>query len=133
VLRSLASLLEAFAESGSYPLLVTEASPRGETTIAIKAAHLGQAREALARATSKSAGISSSVRTGLSAVSLIGSGMRGRIGFAASVFETLARARVNVVAIAQTASERNISVVVGRDQAEEAVRALHKRFVSVSS
>ena len=44
--------------------------------------------------------------------------------------QTLAKARVNIVAIAQTASERNISVVVARDQAEEAVRQLHKRFVS---
>ena len=127
VLRSLASVLEVFASAGTYPLLVTEASPRGETTIALKAAHLAQAREALSKPV---AGISSSVRTGLSAVSLIGSGMRGRIGFAASVFETLARARVNIVAIAQTASERNISVVVARDQAEEAVRALHARFVT---
>ncbi len=130
VLRVLASLLESFASSGSYPLLVTEASPRGETTVVLKAAHLAQARDALARAAAASAGISTSVRTGLSAVSLIGSGMRGKIGFAASVFETLARSRVNVVAIAQTASERNISVVVARDQAEEAVRALHKKFVT---
>ncbi|HZV00236.1 MAG TPA: aspartate kinase [Planctomycetota bacterium] len=129
VLRSLARILETFADAGSYPLLVTEASPRGETTIALKAAHLGQAREALEK---PGAGISTSVRTGLSAVSLIGSGMRGRIGFAASVFETLAKARVNIVAIAQTASERNISVVVARDQAEEAVRALHKKFVTAS-
>lgn len=136
VLRSLAAMLSVFADAGTYPLLVTEASPRGETTIALKAAHLAQAREALARATGGSAampvtaGISTSVRTGLSAVSLIGSGMKGRVGFAAAVFETLAKAKVNVVAIAQTASERNISVVVARDHAEDAVRALHKRFVT---
>src|SRR5580704_9033832 len=49
VLRSLAAALEAFADAGTYPLLVTEASPRGETTIVLKAAHLAQARVALAR------------------------------------------------------------------------------------
>jgi aspartokinase len=127
VLRTLAALLEAFADAGTYPLLVTEASPRGETTIVLKSAHLTEAREAIQKRLS---GATMNVRAGLSAVSLIGSGMKGRIGFAASVFETLAKARVNIVAIAQTASERNISVVVARDQAEEAVRALHKRFVS---
>ena len=127
VLRTLAALLEAFADAGTYPLLVTEASPRGETTIVLKAAHLTEAREAIQR---RLEGAKTNVRAGLSAVSLIGSGMKGRIGFAASVFETLAKARINIVAIAQTASERNISVVVARDQAEEAVRALHKRFVT---
>jgi aspartate kinase len=129
VLRTLAALLESFADAGTYPLLVTEASPRGETTIVLKAAHLAQARAAVAKGPT-GPGLSTNVRTGLAAVSLIGSGMRGKIGFAASVFETLAKARVNIVAIAQTASERNISVVVARDQAEDAVRALHKRFVT---
>lgn len=55
--------------------------------------------------------------------------MRGKIGFAASVFDTLAQHGINVDAIAQTASERNISVIVAADQAEAAVRALHARFV----
>jgi aspartokinase len=55
--------------------------------------------------------------------------MRGKIGFAASVFSCLAAAGVNIESIAQTASERNISVIVKSDQAKVAVRALHKQFV----
>jgi aspartate kinase len=129
VLRALAGLLEGLADAGAFPLLLTEASPRGETTIVVKAAHLGLVRAAISRRTG---GLDANVRTGLSAVSLIGSGMRGKIGFAASVFECLAREKINIVAIAQTASERNISVVVSRSDAENAVRALHARFVQAS-
>ncbi len=69
------------------------------------------------------------VRSGLAVVSLIGSPMRGEIGFAARVFACLAEEGINVLAIAQTASERNISVIVAGGQDAAAVRALHQGFV----
>jgi aspartate kinase len=126
VLRPLSRLLEALADAHVAPLLLTEASPAGETTLVVKEEHRAPVEAALAKAGST---IEFAIRDGLAAVSLIGSGMRGRIGFAASVFECLASEGINIDAIAQTATERNISVVVDREQATPAVRALHKRFV----
>ncbi|MCW8137423.1 MAG: aspartate kinase [Planctomycetota bacterium] len=127
VLHGIARFLDALAEAGVLPLVFTEASPAGEATVAIKAKHRATVERALARLRG---GLDVQVRDGYAAVSLIGSCMRGRIGFAASVFACLAAEGINIDAIAQTASERNISVVVARDQAHAAVRALHRRFVT---
>jgi aspartokinase/homoserine dehydrogenase 1 len=54
--------------------------------------------------------------------------MAGTPGVAARLFGALARARVNVRAIAQGASERNISVAVAADDATRALRAAHASF-----
>jgi aspartate kinase len=61
-------------------------------------------------------------------VSAVGEGMRGTPGVAARVFGAIARAKVNVVAIAQGSSELNISLVVHEKDREAAVRAVHREF-----
>jgi len=125
-LTVLARFLDGLAGAGVAPLLMTEASPAGETTIIVRAEDRAAVEQILAE---HPAGREAQLRNDLAAVSLIGSGMRGKIGFAASVFDALATHGVNVEAIAQTASERNISVIVAAAQARAAVRALHARFV----
>ena len=59
-------------------------------------------------------------------VSIVGVGMRSHSGVAAKVFKTLADKMINIDMI--STSEIKISVVVARDKAEEAVRALHEAF-----
>jgi aspartokinase len=54
--------------------------------------------------------------------------MRGTPGVAARLFGAIARAKVNVVAIAQGSSELNISLVVHESDRETAVRAVHEEF-----
>lgn len=126
VLRALGHFLESLAQLGIAPLLLTEASPSGEASIVIRASD----REAVERAlASHPLGLDTNIRDGLAAVSLIGSPMRGKVGFAAGVFTCLASEGINVYSIAQTASERNISVLVNAAEAEQAVRALHAKFV----
>ncbi len=138
MLRTLAQLFTRFAEAGIYPLLLTEASPRGETSVVLKEDEYPRVADALAAAATPGAetgsegspGVQSpEVKTNLGVVSVIGSAMRGRIGFAASIFQCLAARAINIVAIAQTASERNVSVIVERPHVDEAVRALHARFI----
>jgi aspartate kinase len=63
-------------------------------------------------------------------VSAVGEGMRGTPGVAARLFGAIARAKVNVVAIAQGSSELNISLVVHESDRETAVRAVHQEFHS---
>ncbi|MDH3191057.1 MAG: ACT domain-containing protein, partial [Acidimicrobiia bacterium] len=58
----------------------------------------------------------------------VGEGMSGTPGIAAKFFGALARAGVNIRAIAQGASERNISVVIDADQSTRALRAAHSGF-----
>jgi aspartate kinase len=61
-------------------------------------------------------------------VAAIGDRMRGTPGIAATVFGALGEAAVNVIAISQGSSERNISLVVAEADAAPAVRGLHSAF-----
>jgi aspartokinase/homoserine dehydrogenase 1 len=63
-----------------------------------------------------------------SIVAVVGDGMAGTPGIAARFFGTLGRAGINIRAIAQGSSERNISVVVDSDDSVKALRAAHSGF-----
>ncbi len=65
---------------------------------------------------------------GIRILAIVGEGMTGTPGVAARLFNSLARAGVNVRAIAQGASERNISVAVDEEEAERALKAVHAGF-----
>ncbi|HMA24530.1 MAG TPA: bifunctional aspartate kinase/homoserine dehydrogenase I [Gemmatimonadaceae bacterium] len=65
------------------------------------------------------------VTSGCSILAVVGDGMAGRPGIAAKFFSALANARVNIRAIAQGSSERNISVVVDATDTQRALRAAH--------
>ena len=65
---------------------------------------------------------------GCTILAAVGDGMSGTPGIAARFFGSLARAGVNVRAIAQGSSERNISVVIDEAQAARALRAAHAGF-----
>ena len=58
-------------------------------------------------------------------LAVVGDGMAGTPGIAAKLFTALGVSRVNVRAIAQGASERNISAVVDGRSAMRALRAVH--------
>lgn len=59
-------------------------------------------------------------------VTVVGAGMRGKVGVAGRVFSTLGNGEINVIAIAQGASECSISFVVDDADRETAVVALHE-------
>jgi aspartate kinase len=61
-------------------------------------------------------------------VAAVGEGMKGTTGIAAKVFGALGGAGVNVIAISQGSSERNISLLVADADATEAVRSIHRAF-----
>ncbi|MEZ4638284.1 MAG: aspartate kinase [Caldilineaceae bacterium] len=61
-------------------------------------------------------------------VAVVGSGMKGTPGIAARVFNALGEHGINVIAIAQGASEANISLVVFTGDADNAIRAIHDAF-----
>ena len=68
------------------------------------------------------------VLSGCSILSVVGDGMAGTPGVAAKVFGALGGAGVNVRAIAQGSSERNISLVIDERQTTRALRAVHSAF-----
>jgi aspartokinase/homoserine dehydrogenase 1 len=68
------------------------------------------------------------VSPAMATIAVVGLGMHGTPGIAASVFSALAAGGINVVAIAQGSSELNISVVVDARQMGEAQRRIHAAF-----
>ncbi|HZF40986.1 MAG TPA: aspartate kinase [Blastocatellia bacterium] len=61
-------------------------------------------------------------------VAVVGDRMQGTPGIAGKVFAALGDSGVNVIAISQGSSERNISLIVAAADAAEAVRAIHLAF-----
>ena len=64
--------------------------------------------------------------TEIARVSVVGAGMKSNPGVAATVFETLAAAKINLEMISTSAIR--ISCVVRQDRVEEAVQVLHDAF-----
>jgi len=61
-------------------------------------------------------------------LAIIGQNMIGTPGIAKKLFHALANANINILAIAQGASERNISVVIKRRLIRKALRIAHSGF-----
>ncbi|HUF71280.1 MAG TPA: bifunctional aspartate kinase/homoserine dehydrogenase I [Gammaproteobacteria bacterium] len=61
-------------------------------------------------------------------IAVVGDGMSGLPGSAGKFFRTLGNSGINVRAIAQGASERNISAVIGARDMTKALRAVHSSF-----
>jgi aspartate kinase len=62
----------------------------------------------------------------LAKISVIGTGMQNTPGYAATMFETLYKKSINIQLI--TTSEIRITCIISENQAQEAVKALHKAF-----
>ncbi len=84
--------------------------------------------DAFARELSAGAIQSVSAEPGIAVLAVVGDGMAGVPGVAARLFAALGRARINVRAIAQGSSERNISVAIREVDATRALRAVHAGF-----
>ena len=69
-----------------------------------------------------------SAKREMAVIAVVGDGMVGTPGISARVFGALARGRINIVAIAQGSSERNISFVVSGADAADATRRVHAEF-----
>jgi bifunctional aspartokinase / homoserine dehydrogenase 1 len=67
----------------------------------------------------------------LSIVAVVGEQMRNSLGVAGKLFTTLSDVGVNVAAIAQGSSERNISFVISKKDETKALKAIHYAFFNV--
>ena len=64
----------------------------------------------------------------LAIVALVGDNMNGQVGVAGKMFGALGLNGVNIRAIAQGSSERNISIVIDSINVKKALNVLHERF-----
>ncbi|NBU80859.1 MAG: bifunctional aspartate kinase/homoserine dehydrogenase I [Flavobacteriaceae bacterium] len=68
------------------------------------------------------------VEKDLCILALVGENMKNHQGISGKMFSTLGKNNVNIRAIAQGASERNISAVINKKDVKKALNTLHERF-----
>lgn len=127
-----ARVFQAMASVGISVILITLCSSECAISFAVSEADGQRAVEALreAFAAELSAGLLDPIhiRPGCSVVSLVGDGMRDRLGVVGTFASALASIGINIVALAQGSTERNISAVVEAAEAPRAVRHLHAQL-----
>jgi aspartokinase/homoserine dehydrogenase 1 len=125
-------LFGALRDSGISVILISQGSSEHSICFAIPEAQAVRAEEAVRRAFDAELRDGQiqhvEVALGMSILAVVGDGMAGAHGVAAKVFNSLGDAAISVRAIAQGASERNISVVVDGKVAPKALRAVHAAF-----
>ena len=72
------------------------------------------------------------LETGLSIIALVGDNMKNHPGISGKMFGALGRNSVNIRAIAQGSSEKNISAVISTADVSKAINVLHEAFFEAS-
>jgi aspartokinase/homoserine dehydrogenase 1 len=127
-----ARTFEALFQQGTSVSLISQSSSEQSICFSVPEAAAKRARDRLAEefkseiARQEIDGVE--LQTGLATLAVVGLGMAGAPGIAARLFEALAHASINIVAIAQGSSELNISFVVAAKDAAAAQRAIHRAF-----
>jgi bifunctional aspartokinase / homoserine dehydrogenase 1 len=125
-------LFGALREEGVNVILISQGSSEHSICCAIPQEQSSRAaavvREAFARELKEGQIQNVDIDPDLAILAIVGDGMAGTPGVSAKVFNSLGAASVNVRAIAQGASERNISVVIDGKDATKALRAAHAGF-----
>ena len=113
-------------------ILITQASSEYSLCIAIDTADAEKAQRALNQRFELeiSTGRMKPVRieSGLSIVALVGEHMKSHTGVSGKLFSSLGANNINIIAIAQGSSERNISFVIDEKNVKKALNTIHERF-----
>ncbi|KAK9673068.1 hypothetical protein RND81_12G144000 [Saponaria officinalis] len=126
------AIFGAVKEVGANVIMISQASSEHSVCFAVPEKEVDAVAEAL-RARFRQAldaGRLSQVAviSNCSILATVGQKMASSPGVSATLFNALAKANINIRAIAQGCSEYNITVVIKRDDCIKALRAVHSRF-----
>ncbi len=125
-------LFEALAAKKINVILITQSSSEHSICVGIDAVNADEAKRAIDEAfdyeieTKKVDPII--VEKELAIIALVGDNMKSHPGISGKMFGNLGRNGVNVRAIAQGSSERNISAVISTHDVKKAINVLHEEF-----
>jgi aspartate kinase len=126
-----AKAFDAVAEQQANVLMISQASSENNICFVVSAADAPRVVKALRQSLEVDllrGHIDEIGDQRVAIVAAVGDRMRGTPGIAATVFGALGNNGINVIAISQGSSERNISFVVAESEATAAVQAIHKAF-----
>jgi bifunctional aspartokinase / homoserine dehydrogenase 1 len=125
-------LFEALSRQQINVILITQASSEHSICVGVDSSQAALAKIAIddSFATEIHAGtvMPLIVEEELAIVALVGDNMKSHPGISGKLFGVLGRNGINVRAIAQGSSERNISAVISTKDVKKAVNALHEEF-----
>lgn len=124
-------LFRSLAAHNVNVILISQASSEHTICIAVSSVDVPRARDAVRaefRYEVQSGMMSLDEKPAQTIIAIVGDGMEGTPGVSGRVFQSLGRNGINVSAIAQGASERNISLVVDADQRVHALNVVHAAF-----
>jgi bifunctional aspartokinase / homoserine dehydrogenase 1 len=129
-------LFEALATNSINVILITQASSEHSICVGVDEHFTSKAKETIDKAFAfeieKGSVNPLSIETDLSIVALVGDKMKSHPGISGRMFSALGRNGVNVRAIAQGSSERNISTVIATADIKKALNVLHEEFFEVA-
>jgi aspartokinase/homoserine dehydrogenase 1 len=132
-----ARLFAALARARINVVLITQSSSEHSICVGVSEGDVPAAQEVVNDefAAEISAGRLEPLRpeTGLAIVALVGDNMRNHPGISGRLFSALGHNGVNIRAIAQGASERNISTVIRAADVRKAINVLHEEFFEATS
>jgi aspartokinase/homoserine dehydrogenase 1 len=125
-------LFESLANEQINVILITQSSSEHSICVAVEESQAEKAKERVDKA------FRQEIETGnvfplmiekqQSILALVGDNMKSHPGIAGKMFNVLGRNGVNIRAIAQGSSERNISAVIATEDARKAINVLHEAF-----
>jgi len=125
-------LFGALREAGVSVMMISQGSSEHSICFAVPENTAEQVRKVVERAFAVELAQGQvqrvEVTKGCAIIAVVGDDMAGMPGSAGKFFGTLGNAGINVRAIAQGASERNISAVIDAKDSTRAIRAVHSSF-----
>jgi aspartokinase/homoserine dehydrogenase 1 len=125
-------LFEALASEKINVILITQGSSEHSICVAIDEGNLQRAKQSV------DAAFDFEIRSGklepllteegLAIIALVGDNMKNHSGVSGKMFGALGRNGINIRAIAQGSSERNISTVISGADVKKAINTLHEEF-----
>jgi len=129
-------LFGALANHQINVILITQSSSEHSICVAIDEVNAQRAKSAIdTEFANEIAGFivePLNLETGLSIIALVGDNMKNHPGISGKMFGALGRNSVNIRAIAQGSSEKNISAVISTADVSKAINVLHEEFFETS-
>ena len=125
-------LFEALAAEKINVIIITQSSSEHSICVGINTVDVDKAKTAIDNAFEYEINIKKveplTVEKNLSVVAVVGDKMKNHQGISGKMFAALGRNGINVRAIAQGSSERNITAVVNYADVKKAINVLHEAF-----
>jgi aspartokinase/homoserine dehydrogenase 1 len=125
-------LFEALSNEKINVILITQSSSEHSICVGIETASAEKAKQAVDETFANEIALQKveplKVESDLSIVALVGENMKNHTGISGRMFSAMGKNGVNIRAISQGSSEKNISAVISTKDVRKAINVLHEEF-----